>query len=341
MPETTSPAEPPASAVPAQSASPAPPVSPAEPAAAHCANCGAPLVGPWCAQCGQKATHRIASLRRIIIETLEDQLQLDAALPRTISALFAHPGRLTREYIAGRIMRYIPPIRLYIASSVLFFLVFALMPESGVLKFNASSSPAPAGARRAPVGALRTETAPAPAVSEPSQGGGLTIDTVAAKALRQGAPGLPGPIAVLMKRLGTQIDRLKVMPADQRSRLMADRLAQTMPKVIFLMLPIFAALLELLYIRRHRLYVEHFVFALHVHSLAFLTFTPLLLLRRVPYVRAVVYLWLAFYLFHAMRVVYGQSRKRTALKFALLGFSYLIVVAVGMAAASLIAIMTL
>lgn len=289
-------------------------------AAVACPNCGAALVGPYCAQCGQKAAHRIVSIRRIIIDALQDQLQLDAALPRTVITLIAHPGLLTREYIAGRVMRYIPPIRLYLAASVLFFLVFALVPDQRMVKVSSS---------------VDTDSVPA------QSAGGIRVNTVAPPSQRKMSEGLPSWAKPTVERFSQQLERLKRMNPRDRSRAMAAGFANTAPKVIFLMLPVFAAILKLLYIRRHRLYVEHAVFALHVHALAFIAFTPLLFLRSATWVAAAVDLWLAFYLFHAMRVVYGQGRGRTAVKFVLLGISYLFVTGIGMAIAAVTAIMAL
>lgn len=50
---------------------------------------------------------------------------LDGKVALTVRDLLLHPGRLTREYLAGRRARYLPPVRLYLLASVAFFLVSA------------------------------------------------------------------------------------------------------------------------------------------------------------------------------------------------------------------------
>ena len=88
-----------------------------------CLNCGDETPGNFCRTCGQRKVEVRVSLRRMLLEALDDQFSLNSALPRTLQALFFKPGHLTREYMEGRIARYIPPFRLYLISSVIFFLI--------------------------------------------------------------------------------------------------------------------------------------------------------------------------------------------------------------------------
>src|SRR3954465_1812058 len=94
-----------------------------------CLNCGDPTPGNFCRNCGQRKVEVQVSLVRMLMEALDDQFSINSALPRTVGALLARPGRLTREYMSGRIVRYIPPFRLYLVTSVVFFLMLSLVPE--------------------------------------------------------------------------------------------------------------------------------------------------------------------------------------------------------------------
>src|SRR3982751_1237473 len=94
-----------------------------------CLNCGDPTPGNFCRNCGQRKVEVHVSLGRMLMEALDDQFSLNSALPRTIGALMFRPGRLTHEYMSGRIARYIPPFRLYLVMSVLFFLALSLLPD--------------------------------------------------------------------------------------------------------------------------------------------------------------------------------------------------------------------
>lgn len=93
------------------------------------------------------------------------------------------------------------------------------------------------------------------------------------------------------------------------------------PHMIFLLLPVFALLLKGLYVRTGRYYAEHFVFALHTHAFAFLTFTLVLLIPW-DWIDRILLFWMVVYMWIAMRRVYRQGAVRTTLKWWVLGWSY-------------------
>lgn len=100
------------------------------PATRHCLNCGAELGGQYCGQCGQRATSRLISLWELIRDAFGDLFELDSRLWRTLVPLLARPGRLTRDYLEGRRARYMPPFRMYLVLSVVFFVVAFFDPQS-------------------------------------------------------------------------------------------------------------------------------------------------------------------------------------------------------------------
>src|SRR4051812_49297343 len=104
-----------------------------------CANCGDPRPGNYCPICGQHKIEHRDSVRALLADTVED-LTLTSELPRTLKALFFKPGFLTLEYSAGRIARYIPPVRLSLAASLLFFLIVSLQSHRAPAPAAASPS---------------------------------------------------------------------------------------------------------------------------------------------------------------------------------------------------------
>jgi hypothetical protein len=103
---------------------------------------------------------------------------------------------------------------------------------------------------------------------------------------------------------------------------------ERMPQAMFLLLPLFALALKLLFGRTGRFYVEHFVFALHTHAFAFLVLT----LGEIPPGAWGPFLATAasgLYGVVALRRVYGQSWGITLLKGAALavGYGFLLLVA--------------
>ena len=95
---------------------------------AKCGNCGAALTGRFCAACGQRQQPHVQLLVHFVAEGIEGVTHADSRLWRSLGYLLTRPGLLTREFLEGRRARYLPPFRLYLVISVVFFLVG--MPES-------------------------------------------------------------------------------------------------------------------------------------------------------------------------------------------------------------------
>src|SRR5205809_7447754 len=87
----------------------------------HCENCGAELTGPHCAQCGQAAIDYRRSFRHVIVDVLDSFLNWDSKFFATIGLLIVKPWRLTNEFLSGKRVRYLHPLRLYLLASILFF----------------------------------------------------------------------------------------------------------------------------------------------------------------------------------------------------------------------------
>src|SRR5438094_5556520 len=102
----------------------------------HCENCGAELQGHWCAKCGQPAIEYRRSFRHVLVDLLNEFLNWDSKFFTTIALLILKPWRLTNEFLAGKRVRYVNPLRLYLLASILFF--FAVNYATKGVKFDAS-----------------------------------------------------------------------------------------------------------------------------------------------------------------------------------------------------------
>ncbi|MES1984801.1 MAG: DUF3667 domain-containing protein [Pseudomonadota bacterium] len=103
-------------------------VEPASGTVAHdvhgpCANCGAALTGPYCAQCGQ-AGHIHRSLGSLGHDILHGVFHFEGKVWRTLPELAFHPGRLTRRFIDGQRARFVSPMALFLFTVFLTFAVF-------------------------------------------------------------------------------------------------------------------------------------------------------------------------------------------------------------------------
>lgn len=334
---------------PVQQSSPSP-----QPKMEPCANCGADLQGTYCVVCGQRAAHRIVPLWQVTNEFLEDLFDLDLRILRTFPTFFLRPGELTLEYVRGRRRRYIRPLRLYLFSS---FLLFTVLAFTNVGSFSFSFPPATDEAKaevaavRTEIDALRTELAMQRAGAVPGVTATQEVLPDSSVAMRQKpryAPGVDQGLGAVDEALaalgpalqpdivpsgtsgssvvdgtgGTTVDApleaklLRILR--DPGRFVRDMLDRA-PYLMFLLVPTFALLLTLLYLRRRRLYLEHLIFALHVHALAFIAFALSAVFAAFD-VGGSVHLnsWMAVapfgYLFVALRTVYGQSFGMVALK---------------------------
>src|SRR6476660_2797237 len=93
------------------------------PALPYCENCGAPMAGPFCAQCGQAAIDYRRSFRHVIGDVLDSFLNWDSKFFATTAWLITRPWHLTNQFLAGRRVRYVHPLRVYLLVSILFFFV--------------------------------------------------------------------------------------------------------------------------------------------------------------------------------------------------------------------------
>jgi hypothetical protein len=341
--------------------------SPDEP----CLNCGNPTPGRYCPDCGQRKADVAVSLRAMVTDVLEDQFILSRALPRTVVGLLLRPGFLTAEYVGGRIVRYIPPFRLYLVSSVIFFLLVSFIGLRALERVNVGPTGMPADsivdpdsvraallARDSALASVDTLNVPAPAraimrqMREATGNALATLDTAGsidraayAAIMRPGMTDTALPVGVrqpwardltyntpwpwLQRALDRKVDQIgHLTPRDAARAVIADMLGYA-PHMVFVLLPVFAFMLKVLYLRRKRYYAEHFVFALHVHAFFFVTFIIMLLLPW-GWIDAALVVWMMMYIWLAMRRVYRQGWFRTTVKWGVLGAGYAICLLLGM-----------
>lgn len=92
----------------------------------HCANCGTRVDGQYCSACGQSRRELDRSALHFVKEFIEEILRLEGRAYATLRLLASQPGVVSAEYLAGRRVRYTPPLRLYLVSSATFVVGFRL-----------------------------------------------------------------------------------------------------------------------------------------------------------------------------------------------------------------------
>lgn len=98
-----------------------------------CLNCGSTNVEEYCANCGQKAQATKQPFRVFLTDAVETLFNIDSRIFKTLKDLFRYPGKLTNEYVAGKRATYLPPLRIYISISVIYFLLAQLINTDTIL----------------------------------------------------------------------------------------------------------------------------------------------------------------------------------------------------------------
>jgi hypothetical protein len=294
-----------------------------------CLNCGTLLTDAFCAHCGQRAGDAHLSVRDIAHEAVAEHFGLDSKVARTLITLMRHPGRLTIEFLSGRRVRYVPPLRLYLSLSVLFFLCSAISARltgsntTGVIRFNTSGAKERPGQiisfdttalGQSTENAARSESVDSTHV-KPNAMPGITIDTMHGNAFT----------LFLRRRIDRRAAYMQGHRAEASARI-SEAFQHDLPDALFLLVPGLAFALWVLYHGENRYFAEHLVFAMHFQGFAFAALTIGLL--PVPFIDSITGLAILVYLFLALRRVYGQGLALTTGKFAAIVVGYSISLAV-------------
>jgi len=318
----------------------------------ECLNCGAHLRGQYCGNCGQRARSRLISLWELVRDAFGDLFELDSRLWRTLVPLVIRPGRLTYDYLQGRRARYMPPFRMYLVLSLLFFLVAFFDPREtfGIFYEPQTLEEADESQRREAAeiaDEVRHDLAEegmivgAPAdTDEPEEDGtdGLDIringNGTAETDCNVDEFSIDGPEWLKRRLTPERLAHICVQVKKDNGRQFVRNLYDNIPIALIVLLPIMAFVLKALYPLSRRYYVEHLLFFVHFHAFMFLILTLQILIGRLnavlPTPEAIGILlivaasfYVPVYLFVAMRRVYGQGRLLTALKYIVLTVSYL------------------
>ncbi|MEM7418001.1 MAG: DUF3667 domain-containing protein [Gemmatimonadota bacterium] len=308
---------------------------------ASCPNCDAPLEENYCAQCGQSAGTIDLPVGEFARDFASEALGLDSRVRHTLWPLVRSPGRVAREYVEGRRARFVPPIRLYLLTSFMMFVLLSFgeldvnrvdvdgrqVSQPGLLTTPDSTAESTAPVDSVPLSEDEAE----PTSSTPDSGmavdAAVELDTVILSDSAAASDSVPASDSTVSSdttivmtgpgwslNLGT--DELNDRLAAGFQRLMQDQRGFTqtfvdlLARAMIVLLPFFALLLKMMW--RKRWYVHHMVFAMYFHSFAFgviaLTSLPDLIgATAVASVMDVLILAIPIHLFLATRRFYGPG----------------------------------
>ena len=274
-----------------------------------CKNCASPLSGPYCSQCGQKEPLEQPSIKHLLGELVEALTQADSRLWRTLWVLLRHPGELARRYRDGERARFLPPIRTYLLISFSFFVLLSI--DSKI-----------------------ADQSNDPIISVESQDAG-----------REEKPcdiTYSGPFdQVVLPKMQEACERALQDGGESLSA----RFNANLPSAMFVLMPLFSAVIALFYWRPRRYFVDHLTLQILNHSALFLAAAMVQVVQwLVPssFIGAVDLVLMPYALIYcarSMSVFYEQSRWLTAGKFLVLMMIYFVLVAFVMAFTGLASIL--
>jgi hypothetical protein len=263
---------------------------------ANCLNCGARLRGQYCGTCGQRSRSRLISLWELVSDAFGDLLEIDSRLWQTLIPLLVRPGRLTADYLQGKRARFMPPFRMYLVLSLLFFVVAFFDPQEELsLLFEPQPEPTPEEVQQQAEG---TEQAVAEAqeaidnlveegvIDEEEVSGNLQVDEDGVRWTFDGedvesegdCDVTESDIEDLPEWLARRMTPERLQRICERTRLddgesLIEGMLDNIPAALIVLLPLMAFVLKALYPLSKRYYVEHLLFFVHFHAFFFLMLT--------------------------------------------------------------------
>lgn len=277
-----------------------------------CKNCGTVVAERYCTNCGQLAASFHRPILSLIGETIADTFTLDGRLARTVPILLFRPGRLTRNYTEGKRARYVPPFRLFLIASLVFYLVlFTLVP---------------------PVRYMHVDDQIRDEITE-SLSEGRTDE--AAEAIRESTRARLRESNIEISTSDEFEDEFeeniqqRIIAVLENQEQFAAQVENWLPRLSILIVPMTMLALAILHFWRRKLYIyTHAIHALHLHSWMYLTGAVVMLTA--PYLSGTV-IWmyvLAFcvYVWRSLAVVGSTGVIMSGLRFFTLIFFWVFVI---------------
>jgi hypothetical protein len=326
----------------------------------NCLNCGATVAGRFCQVCGQENIVAKQSVWGLIRHFVYDLFHFDGKFFDTLRSLFFRPGYIPLQYVSGRRTSYLDPIRMYLFTSAVFFIIFFSISDP-VKDLDDGERRMTRSERLEYASVLYQKQLTRQNDSLDQKQLRFLLDTsfsiILTKEKTKAHPDSTFPLkldndSLLMvvkkttplkvtvkasgwfeNKLQKNLDNYKNKFGDDRKAMirdMMDTFLHTLPYLLFVSLPFFALILQLLYLRRkHFYYSDHAVFTLYHYIFTFILIMFTLIFERLDNItggwffnllRTLFIIYGAVYLLVAMRRFYRQNWGKTILKFILLNF---------------------
>lgn len=319
----------------------------------NCANCGTELKGNFCYVCGQENLELKENFGHMLNHAVSDYFHFDHHFFNTLKPLLFKPGKLTNEYMAGKRVQYLHPVKMYIFISLVYFVVL-FSNHHNIVNINTTNK----AVTKEQMAKADTAIMKSPVLSMQQK-----KDIIAhthSKAANSGKVnnrihifGSSGDDGKRDTTYALYLVTQQKLPEAERDgfikrycvkreyelngnntdikQLIQDGVKHNAPKMMFLLLPIFAIILRITFWKNKKFYVEHLIYSFHFHCFLFLFLTVIMLLKMaVPggwksfddSLDMFAFAAIAWYFYKSLREVYHRTPGRTIAKMIGISLSY-------------------
>jgi hypothetical protein len=321
----------------------------------NCLNCGHTVEERYCPHCGQENIELHDSTLHLLLHFIQDIFHYEGRTWHTLRNLIRKPGQVAAEYLEGKRVLNIPPIRLYFFTSTIFFLLLFYLFKPDKLYVHDH----PLADLNKRMHYLKEEKKQRMSTSDTLQINQLIVslqqaidstrkvigDTLDPELVLDLGDSLSNAVnesdslgwfeKLMLKRTEERRKELEEQsPGDNGAPLreLAMEIFHKLPQLIFLSLPFFAFFLKIMYFRsKHRLYVDHFIFSIYQYAYLYSVLTVYFLLswlsgkvdsdtlqHWIGNIQAGIVLYLFIYLLLAMKRFYAARWRYLLPKYVLL-----------------------
>ncbi len=293
-----------------------------------CLNCSTPLTDKYCSHCGQRDLPARQDLGDLLINFISSFYSFESKFFKTFQYLLFRPGKIVAEYNAGKRESFYHPARMYVFLSFIFFLLMSIFASTDDLGLNNDEDFNPKDSVKADSimagvdSIMIAETGTGIKNKDlkfnykpVSEGTNNSIQNALPESERDNF------IVRYFERKGREIEARGKDKEKEMTKQFIDDAVGNIPRMLFFLMPIFALLLKLLYVRRDYFYSEHLVFTVIYYDFIYLAGSLIILVNQVSWLiwlQYFLYAWIFIYLYKAMRNVYKQRRAKTVTKYSLL-----------------------
>ena len=318
---------------------------------ANCHNCGALLQGNFCHNCGQSIEETNKPFKEFLFDILGSLYAFDLRFWNSIKLMFTHPAKLSEAYLQGKRMSFTPPFRMYFFVSFIFFYTMNMKTDeafesgddgkkSSFISINEIDSTTVNDhvlssinqADLSPIDSIKSAII-SKQEFEDSVALNVILDTITQQILNpidsiftgisegQGIINNWDTTNVSLGVLDFSDKKInEIFKNKESQKLFLAKAYKNLSWVMFLLMPIYALLLQLLYLRRRKYYISHLIFSINTHTQIFLILTVFFFFFFEP--RGFLLLLIPFFMLRGMKYFYKQSWRKTIVKFFILTTLY-------------------